>query len=200
MGSGYGWLVWFPPTYQDSRGIRFGFTQQLPPPHKNRAPYKASPPSLCWLFRRLRIFTTESIASIALQQVIRFCDILRIPLGVGVSEAGPAIAYIGLHGPFPAPGNDMAPKIPLSPSTATKWAVFIAPNLRGRSISHAGLDALIGRLNFAQSTTFNRFSLGMLNPLYEMMYGLPFCTALSPIARRILRRRYATFVSPRPAP
>ena len=34
---------------------------------------------------------------------------------------------------------------------------------------------MIGRLNLAQSSTFNRFARGMLKPLYLMLYARPIC-------------------------
>ena len=42
--------------------------------------------------------------------------------------------------------------------------------------SRAVLEALIGRLNFARPTTFNRVARGMLKPPYIILYERPYCS------------------------
>ena len=67
--------------------------------------------------------------------------------------------------------------------------------LRGRVLPHAGLEALIGRMNFAQSTTCKRFANGMINPLYWILYARPYDAAISPLVRRTLYWRYSILSS-----
>ena len=108
---------------------------------------------------------------------------------------GDIVAFLGLQGNFPPPINDMSPAIRLSHLEETKWAGDTLHILNGRVLSRNDLEALIGRLNFAQSTTFNRLDRGMLKPLYEMLYAHSYCSALCPILRRALFWRYATLIS-----
>ena len=127
--------------------------------------------------------------------MIRFCEILRTPLNVGKSDVGPVATYIDRQGSFAAPNDDMAHKIDLDPSKATKWADGILAILRGLSVSHAGLDAMVGRRTSSQFAPFSRFDRGMLKPLYGILYVRPFIATLSPIFRRARFWRYATLVS-----
>ena len=140
-------------------------------------------------------FTPWKGASITLQQVIRFCEILRIPPKREKTEVGQTITFLGLSGFFPCPANGMSLRISLAQSKALRWADSILVFLRNRNIPHAALEALIGRLNFAQSTTFNRFARGLLKPLYLMLYSRPYNPDLAPLVRRTLVWWYATLMA-----
>ena len=156
-----------------------------------------------WLTRILRLpvlgcfddfgfFTTKESDVTTLQQVLRFCDILGIPLKIQKSEVGTVITFLGLRGQFPSPSNEVTLKISLTPTKALKWDDTLLLALHERVISHAGLESLIGRLNFAQSTTFNKFARCMLKTLYAMLYDRPYFPDLCPAVRRSFYWWHAT--------
>ena len=146
-------------------------------------------------FDDFRFFTPQMGASIPLQQVVHFCEILRIPLKREEPAVFQFITFLGTAGHFPCPANGMSLRISLSPAKAARWADSIMAYLRDRFLQHAALEALIGRLNFAQSTTFNRFARGVLKPLYLMICSRPYDPVPCPLVRRTLRRRFATLTS-----
>ena len=102
-----------------------------------------------------------------LDRVARFCHILRIPLKEEKSAAGPIMTFLGLTGPFPSPDNDMTSSVRLDNAKDQRWARDIGTILVRRSISHATLEALIGRLNFAQTTTFTASIGQCLSPYMQ---------------------------------
>ena len=140
-------------------------------------------------------FTSKAEASATLLMVLRLCELLRIPLKQEKSEIGQFVTFLGLAGYFPCPANGMSLRISLAPAKAAKWADSILNFLRQRFLPHSALEALIGRLNFAQSTTFNRFARGMLKPLYLMLYSRPYDPVPSPLVRRTLVWWFATLTS-----
>ena len=142
-------------------------------------------------------FTTAATADLTLQHVTRVCEIFGIALKIAKPEVGAIITFLGLQGtsPQPSPNNDMSIAIRLSHLKATNWADNILYILKDRVLSHTGLESLIGRLNFAQSATFNRFARGILKPLYAMLYARPYCSALCPLLRRTLFWWRATLIS-----
>ena len=144
-------------------------------------------------------FTAAATADITLRRFTRACEIFGITLKITKSEVWNIITLLGLQGTFPSRNNDMSLAIRLSPLKAMKWDDNIPQTLKDRVLSRNGIEALIGRLNFAQSATCNRFARGMLKPLYEMLYAHPYFSALRPILRRaLLFWRYATLISPPP--
>ena len=57
-------------------------------------------------------------------------------------------------------------------------------HLSPRSLPHSVLESLIGKLNFPQTPTLNRFARGMMKPLHGHLYQRPYSSALSRSVRR----------------
>ena len=137
-------------------------------------------------------FTLRDSAETTLGHVTRFCRILCITLKEEKSAVGPIMTFLGLTGTFPCPSNDMVLSVCLDDGKTQRWTRSIRDILAARSISHASLEALIGRLNFAQTNTFNRFARGMLKPLYGKLYSKRYIPALSTTSVRVLTWWHAT--------
>ena len=107
--------------------------------------------------------------------------------------------FLGLQGACPSPSNARTLRVTLgTPPEGVQWADSIPCYLRGRSLSHLGLEALIGRLNLAHPTTINRFARGMRKPLYLMLYPHHYSAAQCPLIALTLSRRYAAIISRAP--
>ena len=85
--------------------------------------------------------------------------------------------------------------ISLPRDKAYRCARSITTVLRGKAVSRANLEALIGRLSFAQTAVYGKFDRAMLKPLYNKLYSKRYFPMLSPASERNLRWRVATIIS-----
>ena len=116
-------------------------------------------------------------------------SLLRNPLNPSQTRGGRSrpIGYVAWSlGIPPRPANGMSIRISPAQSKAARWADSILVCSRGRLTPRAALEALDGRLNFAQSTTFNRFARWVIKPLYLMLYSRPYNPDLAPLVRMAL--------------
>lgn len=79
-------------------------------------------------------------------------------------RGGPLHHPLGLRERFPSPHNAMTLRVELDPTDAAKWEDVILDISESLTISRATLEVLIGRLNFALPTTFNKLPIGTLKP------------------------------------
>ena len=104
----------------------------------------------------------------------RVCALLGVSLNGDKCKIGPSNNFLCLSGTFPTKSNGFSITIALPPEKSLKWKRTLDEIVRTRSVSHAALESLIGRLGFAQSGVFAKFARCMLQPLYAKLYSTPF--------------------------
>ena len=104
----------------------------------------------------------------------------------------------------------LGPMVRSFPSLLTRkknlrWADQLAQDIKDRSIDHASLDNLIGKLSFAQTTVFGKFVRPLDQPLYGKLHESPYRSELDSSLIATMRWRMgalmsaqARAVSPRP--
>lgn len=108
----------------------------------------------------------------------RFCETIGIRLKTSKTELGTRITFLGLKGGFPSPSNNMALSIRLPKKKAALRAMGIAAHIATGRLSHSDLDAIIGRLSFAQTSFFGRIGRATLSPLYAKLHSRRYDTTL----------------------
>lgn len=106
------------------------------------------------IFEYLGVFgfcTPDESPDATLDQVIRLCRILCIPLKEGEYAVGPMTTFLGLTGTNPSPVADMVLAVRLDNWKERRLARPIRSVLSARSISHTALEAIIGKINFGQN-------------------------------------------------
>ena len=113
-------------------------------------------------------------------------------LGFGLKMAKPAIGengvFPGLSSYFPQPRDQMALAISLPKDKAHRWAQMIISIIDNKSISHATLESLIGRLSLAQTSILGKFARDIPKPLYANLFPTRYFPRLSPSLIRNLKR------------
>ena len=87
------------------------------------------------------------------------------------SAIGNSNTFLGLSAFFPQYPNQMSLAISSPREKARRWDRAIFDILREKSISHAAIESLVGRLSFARPSVFGRFARAMLKPLYVKLYS-----------------------------
>ena len=116
----------------------------------------------------------NEIGDEALTLIKTLCSLLGVKLKDNKCSVANPNDFLGLRGLFPNRKNGYALTISLSPEKSFKWKAFLDDIVLKRGISHAALEALIGRLGFAQNAVFSRFARCMLQPLYAKLYSYPY--------------------------
>ena len=124
-----------------------------------------------------------------------FCSLLGLSLKMAKSSIGTRNTFLGISAHFPAPTNRMTLTLALTPEKASTWASLIDRFIAEGHISHAQLEALIGRLGFAQTAVFGRFARAMIKPLYTKLYAKRYNSAIAPPLMRNLRWWGATLMN-----
>ena len=102
------------------------------------------------------------------------CDLLGITLKDEKCRISGTNNFLGLTVTFPARVNNYTLTISLTPDKSVKWKRILDNVICDRTISHAVLEWVIGRLWFAQNAVFARFARCMLQPLYAKLYSAPY--------------------------
>ena len=137
------------------------------------------------------------LASKGLAVFTRFCDLLGIRLKSAKSEVGPAVAFLGLLGAFPARGADFALWIcrPVGKKKKRDRAARVAPYLDQNRIAFHGQEKLICRMPFSKTLLLGKFERSEIRPLYQKLYRGVYNSSLSDDERATFFWRYGAIVA-----
>ena len=108
--------------------------------------------------------------------------------------------FLGIHGVFPSPANDMAIALSPSPDKSRARADRIRQLLDLGDIARQELESLIGKLSFSQAPIFGRFGRPMMAPLNGHLGSPNFHPLLPDRGRRGLQRWVVTLPDLRRSP
>ena len=121
----------------------------------------------------------SDLGDLALTTTQEFLRLVAVFLNTKKTDMGEEVAFLGLLGRFPNPGNDMTLSIALPEDKKTNWATIIDKIPTLGVVQHSQLESLIGKLSFSQTSIFGRFGRPMLTPLQIKLNARHFRTLLS---------------------
>ena len=112
----------------------------------------------------------DSMDPEALSSFARFCAPLGIRPEIKKSLVGARIAFLGLEGFAPPPGNSMRLSARLKADKASKCVDSIRLFLEKGRTGHKAMGSLIGKLGFSRTSLFGEFARCQLRALYLKMH------------------------------